>query len=328
VLTEEQKKNKSKYAPVRDADVPSNPVILPCQYTVRKMKSGEYCELFYFTNNGLKEASCSTFSADTDTLVMMTSMDGSHKWIPAGAARDPKAHVLKDENLSWEQFNEAAPHMIGLMKENDWPEDRVDMHVAFWSALQNHCWCHAFDTHKQCALLLYQAQQRHRWHLSVGSSNSWSLARINQDLLDEVHEEVFKQFRVQQLAMILQVRVLLSLVYFSSLTTPALSYPTPSPFHTRQTPPTPLGIMSKPRHHAPPLGLDGLSPCTAHIIPMPRPPCAPYHPSQHIACPKNQYHDVSLPVPAPHCSPPDIIHAQSTGQLRRQRAEMLPLTLQ
>jgi hypothetical protein len=69
---EEHKKNKSKYTPVRDADVPSNPVIFPCQYVVRKMKSEEYCELFYFTNSGLKEASCSTFSADTDTLIMMT----------------------------------------------------------------------------------------------------------------------------------------------------------------------------------------------------------------------------------------------------------------
>ncbi|KAG1720518.1 hypothetical protein EDB19DRAFT_1835946 [Suillus lakei] len=203
-ITEERKKNKSKYAPVRDADVPSNPVILPCQYAVRKMKAGDYCELFYFTNSGLEEASNSSFTADADTLIMMTSTDGSHKWIPAGAARDPKAQVLKDDNLTWEQFNEAAPRMIISMKENDWPVDRVDMHVAFWSMLQNHHWRHAFNTHKQHALLLYQVQQRCRWHLAIGSSNSWSLARVNQDLLDEAHEEVFKQFRIQQVVIALQ----------------------------------------------------------------------------------------------------------------------------
>ncbi|KAG2084656.1 hypothetical protein BD769DRAFT_1646214 [Suillus cothurnatus] len=158
-ISEERKKNKSKYAPIRDVDVPSNPVILPSQYAVRKMKTGEYCELFYFTNTGLEEASRSSFAADADALVMITSADGSHKWIPAGAARDPKAQVIKDDNLTWEQFNEAAPRMIVSMKENDWPEDRIDMHIAFWSALQNHRWRHAFDTHKQRALLLYQAQQ-------------------------------------------------------------------------------------------------------------------------------------------------------------------------
>ncbi|KAG1717344.1 hypothetical protein EDB19DRAFT_1900328 [Suillus lakei] len=109
-ITEEWKKNKSKYTP---------------------MKAGNYCELFYFTNSGLEEASNSSFTADADTLIMMTSTDGSHKWIPAGAAQDPKAQVLKDDNLTWEQFNEAAPCMIISMKENDWPVDRVDMHVAF-----------------------------------------------------------------------------------------------------------------------------------------------------------------------------------------------------
>ncbi|KAG2029022.1 hypothetical protein BDR03DRAFT_988036 [Suillus americanus] len=97
-VSEERKKNKSKYAPIRNADVPSNP-----------MKSGDYCELFYFTNNGLKEVSRSTFTADEDALVMLPTVDGLHKWIPAGSARDPKAQIIKDENLTWEQFNEAAP---------------------------------------------------------------------------------------------------------------------------------------------------------------------------------------------------------------------------
>jgi hypothetical protein len=130
-ISEERKKNKSKYVPIRNADVPSNLVILPCQYAIRKMKSGDYCELFYFTNNGLEEASRSTFTADEDALVMLPTVDGLHKWIPAGSARDPKAQIIKDENLTWEQFNEAAPRMIALMKENDWPDDRVDMHISF-----------------------------------------------------------------------------------------------------------------------------------------------------------------------------------------------------
>ncbi|KAG2137013.1 hypothetical protein DEU56DRAFT_736994 [Suillus clintonianus] len=164
-IQEERKKNKAKYAPIKD--------------------SGEYCELFYFTNNGLEEASRSTFTADEDALVMMPTSDGLHKWIPASAARDPKVQVIKDENLTWEQFNKSAPRMITLMKENDWPDDQINMHISFWSALQNHRWRHDFDTHKQRALLLYQAQQRRRWHLAAGSSNSWSLAKINQDLLLE-----------------------------------------------------------------------------------------------------------------------------------------------
>jgi len=200
VVAEERKKNKAKYAPIHNIDVPSNPVILPCQYAVRKMKSGDYCELFYFTNASLEEAARTSFTADEDALIMLPTVDGMHKWIPAGAARDPKAQIVKDENLTWEQFNEAAPRMVTLMKENDWPDDRINMHISFWSALQNHRWRHDFDVHKQRALLLYQAQQHRRWHLAIGSSNSWSLAKINQELLDEARETIFNQFRIQQIS--------------------------------------------------------------------------------------------------------------------------------
>lgn len=200
-ITEERKKKKSKYTPMRNIDIPSNPIILLCQYAVRKMKSGDYCELFYFTNSGLEEASRTTFTANENALIMMPTSDGLHKWIPTGAARDPKAQIVKDENLTWEQFNEAAPRMVTIMKDNDWPDDRVDMHIAFWSMLKNHRWLHNFNTHKQRALLLYQAQQQRRWHLAIGSSNSWSLAKINQDLLDEAHKTIFNQFRMHQISL-------------------------------------------------------------------------------------------------------------------------------
>jgi len=81
-VLEERKKNKSKYAPMCNANIPSNPIILPCQYAVCKMKSGDYCELFYFTNNGLEEASRNTFTANEDALIILLTSDGLHKWIP------------------------------------------------------------------------------------------------------------------------------------------------------------------------------------------------------------------------------------------------------
>ncbi|KAG1840966.1 hypothetical protein C8R48DRAFT_751261 [Suillus tomentosus] len=122
-VKEEHKKNKAKYTPVKDVEIPSDPIILPSQYATRKMKSGEYCELFYFTNISLEEASRSAFTADKDTLIMLPSSDGLHKWIPAGAAKDHKVQVIKDENLTWEQFNESAPRMVTFMKDNNWPDD-------------------------------------------------------------------------------------------------------------------------------------------------------------------------------------------------------------
>ncbi|KAG1875717.1 hypothetical protein F4604DRAFT_1581690, partial [Suillus subluteus] len=110
---EECKKNKSKYAPLIRAKVPSDPTIIPAQYATRRLKAGDYCELHYFTNKGLDDARVSSLIAEPDALVMLPSSDGIHSWVPAAAVKDPKAApVVKDEHLSWEQFNEAAPHMI------------------------------------------------------------------------------------------------------------------------------------------------------------------------------------------------------------------------
>ncbi|KAJ8591406.1 hypothetical protein M405DRAFT_722044, partial [Rhizopogon salebrosus TDB-379] len=112
---EEQKKNKSKFVPVSAAKVPSLPVILPSHYAVRKLKAGEYCELYYFTNKGLNEAKKTLLSSEPDGLILMPATDGQQTWVPASAIRDPKSAITKDENLSWEEFNQAAPRMITAM---------------------------------------------------------------------------------------------------------------------------------------------------------------------------------------------------------------------
>lgn len=203
---EERKKNKTKYAPIVRGKVPSDPTILPAQYAIRKMKSGDYCELHYFTNRGLEDAKLSNLIAEPEAMVMLPAADGLHSWIPAAAVKDPKAApVVKDENLSWEEFNEAAPRMITMMKLYDWPNDRTDMHIQFWSALQTHRWRHAPDQLKQRALLLYQSQQRRRWHQTIGTAQGWSLEDLNQDLIFEAREELFNEKREKETAAAIQV---------------------------------------------------------------------------------------------------------------------------
>ncbi|KAG1816965.1 hypothetical protein DFJ58DRAFT_633530, partial [Suillus subalutaceus] len=141
---------------------------------------------------GLEDAKVSMLIAEPDALVMMPSTDGVHSWIPAAAVKDPKAApVTKDEFLTWEEFNKAAPRMILAMRIHDWPDVRVQMHIQFWTALQEHHQRHAPDPLKQRALLMYQLQQQCRWHITIGTTHGWSLEEINQDLLLEAREDLF-----------------------------------------------------------------------------------------------------------------------------------------
>ncbi|KAG0699047.1 hypothetical protein DFH29DRAFT_983652 [Suillus ampliporus] len=142
---EEHKKNKAKFAPVATA------------------KAGDYCELYYFTNKGLREARKNLVSSEPQGMILMASQDGQQTWVNADETRDPKSVITKDKNISWEQFNEAAPRMITAMKQHEWPKDRVEMHIMFWTALQNHRWRHAFDVLKQRALLLYSISRTCQW---------------------------------------------------------------------------------------------------------------------------------------------------------------------
>ncbi|KAG1879385.1 hypothetical protein C8R48DRAFT_668231 [Suillus tomentosus] len=175
VCKEEHKKNKAKFIPISTAKIPAIPTVIPSHYAVCKLKTGDYCELFYFTNKGLSEAKKNLLSTEPQGLILIPEADGQQMMrIYLG-----------------EEFNEATLRMITAMKQQEWPEDRINMHISFWTALQNHRWRHATDLLKQRALLLYQSQQRRMWHLTAGGPHGWSIAELNQELILEAREEIF-----------------------------------------------------------------------------------------------------------------------------------------
>ncbi|KAG1726366.1 hypothetical protein EDD22DRAFT_444285 [Suillus occidentalis] len=128
---EDHKKNKAKFIPVSTTKIPTGPIVIPSHYAVRKLKAGEYCELHYFTNVGLADARKNLLSSEPKGMILLPSEDGQQIWVNADETRDTKSAITRDENLSWEQFNEAAPRMIIAMKQHEWPKDHVDMHVQF-----------------------------------------------------------------------------------------------------------------------------------------------------------------------------------------------------
>ena len=59
------------------------------------------------------------------------------------------------------------------------------------------------------SLLVYQGQQRRRWHLTIGMGRGWSLAQINQDILVKTRDNLFTQARNSELAKLTKVCILL-----------------------------------------------------------------------------------------------------------------------
>lgn len=188
---EEMKKNKSKYLPIPDRDVPTVAPVFASSYAVRRMDKGLYVELWYYTNAGLEEASRNSITVDDETMSMVRLPNGSTSWVPAASARTTTA-VLEDKNILWEDFCQAAPRMILAMEEANWPQERVSMLAKFWGNLQIHELRSSRDPLDQKTLIVYQAEQRRLWHLAISSPRgAYNIARINEEILRKTREKVY-----------------------------------------------------------------------------------------------------------------------------------------
>jgi hypothetical protein len=187
LLKDERKKNKAKFVPIPDRPVSSRPLILPSLVAIRKIKNHQFCELWYFTNTGLDKAEKSTvFTADDNSLSIVPGTDGSHSFIPSAFAHD-KSNIVQDENLTFKQFGQVTLCLMNAMVNNGWHQDHVDMHVRFWSNIENHEWHYSRLDSQQCALMLYQGNQRRFWHATISGPQAFNLSIINNEVLADMH---------------------------------------------------------------------------------------------------------------------------------------------
>ena len=186
---DERKKNRNKFLPFADAPMSATPPVIPSPLALRKLRKGELCELYFFTNKGLADAQVTSYSADDEALTLVQDDQGMHSFIPIASAK-AKQGVIDDKDLTWHQIDEATHRIIQAMRDCGWDEARVQTHVEFWMALGSHAWRHHHDERRKKALIQYQAVARRRWHDTLGTPNSFSLKYIQQSVLDDIRTEI------------------------------------------------------------------------------------------------------------------------------------------
>lgn len=185
VRKDEVKKNRDKFLPILLCCTPRGAQFHPAPYVVQRLEKGQYVELYFYTNVGLEAARVSVSQIDDKTMVMQLNADGTTSWVPAAAARDPKG-IVEDQNLSWEQFMEAAPCMICAMEGVCWDPACIVMLVDFWQNLQLHPFKNLIDAIDTCTLLVYQEEQRKSWHLAILLlQGAWDISILMEDILKE-----------------------------------------------------------------------------------------------------------------------------------------------
>ncbi|KIK72068.1 hypothetical protein PAXRUDRAFT_39982, partial [Paxillus rubicundulus Ve08.2h10] len=137
VKQEEQKKYKNKYLPIPNTAIPTETIIIPSAYAMNKLRNGEYCELYYFTHQGLAKDESSFPSLDNDALMLTKLDNGTHSFIALSSAK-AKASLVKDKDLSWEEVGQANLCMINTMRQCEWASVCVQMHINLWLAIETH----------------------------------------------------------------------------------------------------------------------------------------------------------------------------------------------
>ncbi|KAF9237271.1 hypothetical protein BU15DRAFT_63330 [Melanogaster broomeanus] len=95
-------------------------------------------------------------SLDDEAMTLTKSENGTHSFIALSAAK-AKASLVKDEDFSWEEFNQANFRMVNAMHQCEWAEEQVQMHIDLWLAIEMHDWRHDTSPFNKAALLTYQA---------------------------------------------------------------------------------------------------------------------------------------------------------------------------
>jgi len=193
---EEIKKNKAKYTPLVDRDVPTEPPVVASLYATRRVDKGLYVEMYHWTNAGLQEALRTLPAVDDESMTMIHLADGTSTFVPAAAARDKK--VIADKDLSFEDFCQAIPRYLDALETANTPLDKVDMLATFWASIQVHKYRSSLDPIDTKALLVYAGEQRILWYAAqanIDTTKHYVLTRINTALLEITRERVYREER-------------------------------------------------------------------------------------------------------------------------------------
>ena len=166
-----------------DSSIPESLPFFPAQYAIDKIKTLDYVDLWYFTTEGILDASKIIPMAADDTFsLLQTDLGLTLQQVKATRA---SRNVVIDEFLSWDQIATTQHNIIEAAF--NWPIKYRMVLAKFFMNLEA---MKANGTSPR-SLILYQAVVRKRWHTTLkGSGVPFNLANINKGLLPTLENQL------------------------------------------------------------------------------------------------------------------------------------------
>lgn len=186
---DDRKKNRKKFT----ALVPRTRAVvlarIPLPYAQRRLEKCEWLQMWFYTPDGFNAASTGNRRGEDDPLTLTRNDDGSLGTTANGKA--PRGTV-EDRDLTFENFCLASANMLDAMKSAGWPDERIRMFASFWSGIQEHSLRYTGKELDRRVLLLYQEEERLRWHHTVSSlsESPYDMSHVDAEILAEVKDRL------------------------------------------------------------------------------------------------------------------------------------------
>ena len=163
----------------------------PSQFAIGKLKSFNFVELWYFTDEGCHEAQDSS-RAQSDDAYGLTKVDDLVALKPVASLKASR-NVVSDTDLTWRQLNVGKNTMLRYMDLCGWPSRHTQSFAHFYFNLELDPMRARPNGEK--VLIIYQAKVRRQWHDDLSRGEGFNISQINQRLLSAVAEEVWDTIR-------------------------------------------------------------------------------------------------------------------------------------
>jgi len=189
----EQEKRKPKVNDFDKAKMVADHVMpCPSQFTIGKLKSFNFVELWYFTDEGCAEAQdMSKAQSDRYSLTKVNDLIALKPVASFKALRN----IVPDADLTWRQMNIGKNTLLWCMDQCDWPQKHVQSFAHFYFNIEIEP-MHSQPNGKR-VLIANQAKVRRQWHDDLARGQGFNIALINQKLLSTIAEEVWDSVRLE-----------------------------------------------------------------------------------------------------------------------------------
>ena len=167
----------------------------PMQYALNKLETGDYIDLWYFTDEGIHEAQQLTTTTTEEGLGIEKTDETIT--LKSTTSTRPSKNAIPDQALTWHELSIAKILYLEYIKKADWPTKHVEAMAAFFVNLEVHPMRR--KEHGERIIIEYQAKVRRLWHDKLKRNVGFDISIINNNLMREIYDDVWDRVRRNQL---------------------------------------------------------------------------------------------------------------------------------